>query len=144
MKWIARAILRCFPVLAVLAGAPADAAQLPNGVVVSSAGELEAQCVLAVVLSEVKNRTFSAAERQSAQYCAGYFSSLNDMLMSLRDDGVNPFGICYPAQALPPVVPIKAFVGFVNTHPDARKSYAMPVALAALAEAFPCNKLRPR
>lgn len=128
--------------LPALFAAPAGAAQLPNGVMVSNAGELETQCVIAVVLAEVKNRTFSAEERQAAQYCAGYFSSLNDILMALRDDAVNPFGICYPAQPLPPVVPIKAFIDFVARHQDARSSIAMPVALAALAETFPCNKLR--
>lgn len=142
MKPAAR-ISSLFALLASLA-APAGAVQLPNGVIVSSAGQLETQCVLAVVLADVKNRTFSPEERQSAQYCAGYFSALNEMLMALRDDAVNPFGICYPGQPMPPVVPIKAFVDFVGRHQDSRKSIAMPVVLAALAETFPCNKLRPK
>ncbi|MBX7199539.1 MAG: hypothetical protein K1X51_09190 [Rhodospirillaceae bacterium] len=127
-----------------LAAGPAGAAQLPNGVYVSSAGDLETQCVTAVVLAEVKNRSFTADERQAAQFCAGYFSSLNDMLMALRDDGLNPFGICYPAQPMPPVTPIKAFIAFVNHHQEARRSLAMPVALAALAETFPCDRVKPK
>lgn len=127
-----------------LPAASVGAAQLPNGVFVSSAGDLEVQCVTAVVLAEVKNRTFTADERQAAQYCAGYFSSLNDMLMALRDDGLNPFGICYPAQPMPPVTPIKAFVAFVNHHQESRGSLAMPVALAALADAFPCDRVKPK
>lgn len=136
-------LARVLPLLILLA-APARAAQLPNGVIVSNAGDLEYQCVRAVVLSEVKNRTFSAEEKQAAQYCAGYFSALNEVLMALRDDAVNPFGICYPAQPLPAVVPIKVFIDFIQRHTDARKSIAMPVVLAALAETFPCNKLRPK
>ncbi len=121
---------------------PARAAQLPNGVTVSNAGDLESQCVTAVVLAEVKNRSFTSEERQAAQYCAGYFSALNDVLMALRDDGVNPFGICYPGQPLPPVVPIKAFLDFVGRHQDARHAIAMPVVLASLSEVFPCNRVR--
>ena len=123
---------------------PAQAAQLPSGVVVAKAGDLETDCVLAVVVSDVKNRTFSPAEREAAQYCIGYFSSLNDMLMSLRDGNIQPFNICYPPAAVPPIVPVKVFIAFVNAHRDARASYAMPVALAALADAFPCEKVRPR
>lgn len=134
----------CLLSLLVLLAVPARAAQLPNGVIVSNAGDLEYQCVVAVVLNEVKNRTFSAEEKQAAQYCAGYFSALNEMLMALRDDAVNPFGICYPAQPLPPVVPIKAFIDFIRRHTDVRKSIAMPVVLAALSETFPCNKLKPK
>lgn len=140
MKYIAPAA--GFLMHLALCATPAGAAQLPNGVIVSNAGELETQCVIAVVLAEVKNRSFSAEERQSAQYCAGYFSSLNDMLMALRDDAINPFGICYPPQPLPPVVPIKAFLDFVGRHQDSRGSLAMPVVLAALAETFPCNRVR--
>ncbi len=128
--------------LALASAPPARAAQLPNGVMVSNAGDLESQCVTAVVLAEVKNRVFTSDERQAAQYCAGYFSALNDMLMALRDDAVNPFGICYPAQPLPPVVPIKAFLDFVGRHQDSRRAVAMPVVLAALAETFPCNRVR--
>lgn len=133
---------RFFAVLGLLAGlaaAPAPAAQLPNGVTVSNAGDLEFQCVNAVVLAETKNRKFTEDQRLAAQYCAGYFSSLNDMLMAMRDGGVNPMGICYPATPQPPVVAIRVFIQFVNRHDDSRRSLAMPVALAALAEAFPCN-----
>lgn len=136
-------MIRAFALCLVLTFAlPVRAAQLPNGVTVSNAGDLESQCITAVVLAEVKNRTFTAEDRQAAQYCAGYFSALNDMLMALRDDAVNPFGICYPDQPLPPVVPIKAFIDFVGRHQDSRQAIAMPVVLAALAETFPCNRVR--
>ena len=125
--------------LAGLAATPAFAAQLPNGVTVSNAGDLEFQCVNAVVLAETRNRTFTEDQRMAAQYCAGYFSSLNDMLMAMRDGGINPMGICYPAAPQAPVVAIRAFIQFVNRHEDSRRSLAMPVALAALAEVFPCK-----
>ena len=130
--------------LACLASPPVRAAQLPNGVIVSSASDLEFQCVNAVVLAETKNRTFTEDQRLAAQYCAGYFSALNDTLMAMRDAGFNPMGICYPAAPQPPVVAIRAFIDFVNLHEDARKSLAMPVALAALAEAFPCSRITPK
>jgi hypothetical protein len=140
-----RHILKMLAAAAVLAAAgPAAAAQTPNGVTITEAGDLEYQCVAAVVLSGVKNHKFTEQERLAAQYCAGYFSSLNDMLMSMRDGGFNPMGICYPGLPMPPVTAIKVFIDFVNRHEDSRKSYAMPVALAALAEAFPCNRVTPK
>lgn len=128
----------------LLFAVPARAAPAPDGFAVTKAGELETACVLTIVLSEVKNRTFSAGEREAAQHCSGYFLSLNEMMMSLRDGNLHPFDICYPAGAVPPAVPLKVFVEFVHGHPDARGSYAMPVAIAALTEAFPCDKVRPR
>ncbi len=140
-----RSILKILAGAAALAGPlPATAAQTPNGVVITEAGDLELQCVKAAVLTGVKNRKSTEDERMAAQYCAGFFSSLNDMLMVLRDGGVNPMGICYPAAPLPPITAIKVFIDFVNRHEESRKSFAMPVALAALAEAFPCNRVTPK
>jgi hypothetical protein len=123
---------------------PARAAPARDVFAVTKAGDLETACVLTIVLSEVKNRTFSASEREAAMYCSGYFMSLNEMFMSLRDGNLNPFNICYPQGAVPPAVPLKAFVEFVHAHPEAGPSYAMPVVIAALTEAFPCQKVQPR
>jgi hypothetical protein len=120
------------------------AAQTPNGVSITEAGDLEYQCVTAAVLSGVKDHRSTEAERLAYQYCAGYFSALNDMLMSLRDGGISPMNICYPAAPMPPITVIKVFIDFVNRHDDSRKSFAMPVALAALAEAFPCTAVTPK
>lgn len=140
-----RSILKILASAAVLVPAlPAIAAQTPNGVVITEAGDLEFQCVKAAVLSGVKDHKSTEDERMAAQYCAGFFSSLNDMLMVLRDGGVNPMGICYPAAPLPPITAIKVFIDFVNRHEESRKSFAMPVALAAMAEAFPCNSVTPK